>query len=189
MAYVSFSTSQPSLLQLQFIIYHFSFMHIMSQQELSKIADDAARKYNENTAIEDRTPKGIAEAMRAACRKQHKQLHSQFTKHVCVADPALGDDFLQHVKLHWESKEKPEMTLEKLQMVATTVVAPEFRVRWLRWWNAGPLVRAGVRFPKAPVSDNRLLEWLNKAAFYARVSVLVNHNLKDVFILCSLVSC
>jgi hypothetical protein len=140
-----------------------------SQQELSKIADDGARKYNEDTPVEERTPKGIAQAMQSATRKHHKQLYSQFVKHICVADPALGDDFLLQVKLLWENKEKPEMTLEKLQMVATTVVAPEFRVRWLRWWNAGPLVRAGVKFPKAPVSDNRLLQWLNKAAFYAGV--------------------
>jgi hypothetical protein len=144
-------------------------MHFLLQQELSKIADDGARKYNEDTAVEDRTPKGIAQAMQSASRKHHKQLYSQFTKHICVADPALGDDFLLQVKLHWENKEKPEMTLEKLQMVATTVVSPEFRVRWLRWWNAGPLVRAGVKFPKAPVSDNKLLQWLNKAAFYAGV--------------------
>ena len=123
--------------------------------------------------------------MRAACRKHHKQLLSHFLKHVCVADPALGDDFLLQVKIQWESKEKPEMTIEKLQMVATAVVPSEFKVRWLRWWNAGPLVRAGVRSPKAPVSDNRLLEWLNKAAFYAGVSVLSSHHLNDFVLLCS----
>lgn len=111
-------------------VYHFSIIQTLLQQELSKTANDAACKYNEDTSIEDHTSKGIAKTMPAACRKQHKQHLSEFVKHVCVAC-----------------------------------------------------------FPKALVYDNRLHKWLDKAAFYARVSVVAYHNLNDVFILWSLLFC
>lgn len=51
------------------------------------------------------------------------------------------------------------MTLEKLEMIATALVDPELKLQWQRWWNALPLVCAGIRIPKAPVSDNQLLQW------------------------------
>lgn len=82
--------------------------------------------YKEDTTFEDCTPKGIAEAMQATYRKQLKQLQSSFVKYVCIADLALGDDFIIQARLHWESKETPEMTLEKLLIVGTVVVALDF---------------------------------------------------------------
>lgn len=70
----------------------------------TKIAYDAARKYNVDTTIEDLTPKEIAKAMQAACRKHLKQLLNEFVKHVCVANLALGNDFLLWIRLYWKSK-------------------------------------------------------------------------------------
>lgn len=81
-------------------VYHFSIMQTLLEQELSKIVDGAACKYNKDTSIEDHIPKGIEEALQAACCKPLKQLLSKFVKCVCVAKPALDDDFLLHIRLH-----------------------------------------------------------------------------------------
>jgi hypothetical protein len=51
---------------------------------------------------------------------------------------------------------KPEMTLDKLQLIATAVVSSNFKVRWLTWWNSGVHTRSA--------------SWLNRAAFWTGVS-------------------
>ncbi len=61
------------------------------------------------------------------------------------------------------------MTLEKLQLIATAAVEPEYKVRWLKWWNSGNFNREAIRFPKSPASEDTLKPWLNKAAFWAGV--------------------
>lgn len=77
-------------------------------------------------------PRGLLKQLRAASRKQLKHLLSQFAKRVCITDLALGNGFFLQIKLHWKSKERLEMTLLKLQMVATAVVALEFKVHSVR---------------------------------------------------------
>ena len=64
------------------------------------------------------------------------------------------------------------MTLEKLQLIATAAVEPEYKVRWLKWWNSGSFNREAIRFPKSPASEDTLKPWLNKAAFWAGVCLL-----------------
>ena len=61
------------------------------------------------------------------------------------------------------------MTLEKLQLIATAAVEPEYKIRWLKWWNSGSFNREAIRFPKSPASEDNLKSWLNKAAFWAGV--------------------
>ena len=56
------------------------------------------------------------------------------------------------------------MTLEKLQLIATAVVEPEYKVRWLKWWNSGSFNHEAIRFPKTPASEDSLKPWLHKAA-------------------------
>jgi hypothetical protein len=73
------------------------------------------------------------------------------------------------------------MTLDKLQMSATATVEPQYKVRWLRWWNSSALSKQALRFPKTP-SEDRLAIWLNKAAFYAGVSgILFLYNFEVYF--------
>ncbi len=70
------------------------------------------------------------------------------------------------------------MTLEKLQLIATAAVEPEYKVRWLKWWNSGSFNREAIRFPKSPASEDTLKPWLNKATFWAgvRLSTLSTQN-------------
>lgn len=61
------------------------------------------------------------------------------------------------------------MTIEKLQKVATAAVEPQFKAKWLHWWNAGSILRTSVRFPDGDVKEIHLDSWLNKASFWAQV--------------------
>jgi hypothetical protein len=71
---------------------------------------------------------------------------------------------------HWSNNEKPEMSLEKLQLIATACAAPQFKVRWLKNWKSGVHSRQAVHFPPKGFTDKDLKAWLNKASFWARVS-------------------
>ena len=127
------------------------------QQEIAEASDDAARKYYDETPKEDRSDKGITTAMRSAAKSKMKSFKGQFSKYLAIANPNFGDKFLEEVSafLHyllqffplyyfsndsyhmnfiqitryWSNNEKPEMTLEKLQSIATASAAPHFKVK------------------------------------------------------------
>ena len=63
------------------------------------------------------------------------------------------------------------MSLEKLQLIATACVAPEFKVRWLEQWNSSVYSRQAVHFPTKGFTERDLESWLNKASFWAGVSI------------------
>jgi hypothetical protein len=74
--------------------------------------------------------------------------------------------FLQITK-HWSNTEKPEMTLERLQLIATTVAASLHKVRWLTFWNLGTHTREVLHFPAKGFTEKELEAWLNRASFWA----------------------
>lgn len=63
------------------------------------------------------------------------------------------------------------MLAEKLQRISTTMVQPEYRVRWLKWWNSSDMSRQALHFPAAGFNLNTLESWLPKAAFWAEVGL------------------
>jgi hypothetical protein len=71
---------------------------------------------------------------------------------------------------HWSNNEKPEMSLEKLQLIATACAAPQFKVRWLENWNSGVYSHQAIHFLPKGFTDKDLEAWLNKASFLARIS-------------------
>jgi hypothetical protein len=71
---------------------------------------------------------------------------------------------------HFSSFLVTDMTIEKLQKVATTHVDASFKAKWLRWWNSPAEVKIKNHFPVAlPLRERVLDEWLNKASFWAQV--------------------
>jgi hypothetical protein len=62
------------------------------------------------------------------------------------------------------------MSLEKLQLIATACAAPQFKVRWLQFWNSGIHSHQVVHFPPKGFTDKELESWLNRASFWAGVS-------------------
>jgi hypothetical protein len=77
---------------------------------------------------------------------------------------------LLQITKHWSNYEKPEMTLERLQLIATAVAAPLHKVRWLSNWNSSSSTREAFHFPAKGFLDKELEAWLNKATFWAGVS-------------------
>jgi hypothetical protein len=70
---------------------------------------------------------------------------------------------------HWSNTEKPEMILERLQVIATAVAAPLHKVRWLIFWNSGTHTREALHFPAKGFTEKELEAWLNRASFWAGV--------------------
>jgi hypothetical protein len=63
-----------------------------------------------------------------------------------------------------------DMSIKKLQKVATTHVDASVKARWLRWWNSPADVKAMNKFPTSlPLREKVLEEWLHKASFWAQV--------------------
>lgn len=60
------------------------------------------------------------------------------------------------------------MTLEKLQMIATTLVEFVFKVKWLRWWNLNDMSQESM-VSLEDVKEKELEKWLIKATFWAHV--------------------
>jgi hypothetical protein len=77
---------------------------------------------------------------------------------------------LLQIKKHWSNNKKLEISLEKLQLIATACAAPQFKVRWLENWNSSVHSRQVVHFPPKGFTEKDLEAWLNKASFWARVS-------------------
>ena len=68
----------------------------------------------------------------------------------------------------------PEMTLEKLQMVATCNMPGTQKTKILRWWNSSAPSREARKFPPKPVSENSLPLFLPKCVWYAGVRDLIS---------------
>jgi len=73
------------------------------------------------------------------------------------------------IESHWSSNISPEMTLEKLQLIATCNVSKEHKVKWLVWWNSSIQTREARRFPLKPMGETELKSFLAKACFYVGV--------------------
>ena len=71
---------------------------------------------------------------------------------------------------HFSTFLVPDMTIEKLQKVATTHVDATYKARWLRWWNSPADVKTQNMFPSTlPLRERVLDDWLHKASFWAQV--------------------
>ena len=73
------------------------------------------------------------------------------------------------INYHFSHYRTTEMTIERLQKIATSNVEPRFKSRWLHHWNSPPYIRSAFRFPSARFKDNTLDLFLNRASFWAQV--------------------
>ena len=67
----------------------------------------------------------------------------------------------------------PEMTLEKLQMVATCNILAAQKTKILKWWNSCAPSHDARKFPPKPISENFLSLFLAKYVWYAGVRELI----------------
>ena len=100
-------------------------------------------------------------------RKAVKKVEDKF---VCeLRKLILG--FLEEVKAHYEKFDEPEMLQEKLYMLATSAMPSKMMVKWLQRWNSSAAIRDAHRFPKNAFADSKFPEWLNRATWWAQVSI------------------
>lgn len=81
------------------------------------------------------------------------------------------------INKHWTSNSKPDLTLEKLQKIATTRVPGHFKARWLKWWNSSSMARVSLHLTSNDTKDSELDVWLSKASLWAQVplfSMIIN---------------
>lgn len=67
------------------------------QQEIAQAADAALRKYHENCPVKEKTPEGVAYAMKAGVKEKTGKLNVKMMKLVAVSNPAHTPGFLQEV--------------------------------------------------------------------------------------------
>jgi hypothetical protein len=78
--------------------------------------------------------------------------------------------FLWQIDHHFSTFLVTDMTIEKLQKVATSHGDAYFNAKWLRLWNSPAEVKEHYKFPSAlPLREKVLKNWLNKALLWAQV--------------------
>jgi hypothetical protein len=70
--------------------------------------------------------------MEKAMDQVMKDNFNAFVKHLLVYDPILGEEFLEHVQMHYDMSSKLEMLTKKLQMLVTSYVSSKKKVKWLK---------------------------------------------------------
>jgi len=73
------------------------------------------------------------------------------------------------IEKHWTTNEILEMTLEKLQMIATCNTSAQQKIKFMKWWNSSTPSREARKFPPKPVSEEKLGPFLNKCVWWAGV--------------------
>jgi hypothetical protein len=68
------------------------------QQDISEASDEAARKYIDETEKKDRDPTVVTQVMRAVAKAKAASYRGKFSKYAAVANPKLGDRFLEEVR-------------------------------------------------------------------------------------------
>ena len=104
-------------------------------------------------------------------KKVEDKLVAKLRKHFHVTDPRLTLAFLEEINAHYEKFDEPEMLQEKLYMLATSMMLPMMMVKWLQRWNSSAAIRDAHRFPKANFADSKFPDWLNRAIWWAEVSI------------------
>ena len=112
----------------------------------------------------------MREAIGDALQKIRNTTQNKLKKHLPVADPSHGTDFLNQIKVHYESRvDDPEMSQEKLWYLATTAMRSHNKVKWLKRWDQSPALREAVRFPSRKFANHSFPEWLKKAVWWDQV--------------------
>ena len=146
-------------------------MFVVLQQEIGDAAVEAERDFKQKFPNPAHwTEATIREFITTSLTKIRQSFLSELKKQMPIADPKQGKEFLRQVKIHYENFGSfPEMTQEKLWMIATSVMDSETKAQWMRRWNQSASLREAVRFLKPGFPDTMFPEWLHKATWWAQV--------------------
>jgi hypothetical protein len=71
--------------------------------------------------------------------------------------------------MHYDMFSELEMLIEKLQMLVTSYVSSEQKVKWLKQRNQPVGVREATKFPKQGFLDAVCAKWFQKVTFWFQV--------------------
>ena len=87
----------------------------------------------------------------------------------------LTNSYVTQIERHYTLNSlSPELNLEKLQLIATSKVSPAWKIKWLEYFNSSASTREARRLPPKPINEERLINFLAKASFWAGVSPLIS---------------
>ena len=99
---------------------------------------------------------------------------------LAIADINLTPAFLEEVKHHWGLFPVPEMVQEKLHRVVVSNVDAEVKVGWLKLWNGNRFDKDALHFPKSPLSDSALDDWVSKSTYWAQLEKKAIEELQSI---------
>jgi hypothetical protein len=101
------------------------------QQELGDAVATTKRKFYEKYPNPtDWTSSAVDEWVSKAVHRVRIASHSELKEQLPVAEPT--PPFMEQVKFHYEiHDESPEMTQEKLWMLATSAIDSSMKIKWL----------------------------------------------------------
>jgi hypothetical protein len=76
---------------------YFKVLFPLEQQEIAEASDEAAQRYMDDTPECECTNAGITAAMKVAAKAKAASYRGKFSKFTAVANPKLGDKFLDEV--------------------------------------------------------------------------------------------
>ena len=150
-----------------YVLINFGFWLIF-QQELGETSNIARNHYNETHPLE-RTSKGVSKAMSSIVKKKRAMISSGFSKQLAFADINLTHAFLEEVKHRWDSFSMPKMLQENFHHIVVSNVDAEVKVGWLKLWNGNRFDKDALHFPKSPLSDSALDDWVSKSTYWAQL--------------------
>lgn len=106
------------------------------------------------------SPSKMQELMEKTMNQVRKQNFSAFLKHLFVCNPIIGDKFLKEVQMHYDMSFELEVLAEKIQMLVTSCVSNEQKVKWFKKWNQLAIAREVTKFPKQGFLDVVCVKWL-----------------------------
>ncbi len=89
-----------------------------------------------------------------------KENYNAFLKYFLICDLIFGEEFLEQVKMHYDMSFEPKMLTKKLQMLVTSYVSSEQKVKWFKKWNQPTVAREATKFPKQGLFDAICAKWL-----------------------------
>jgi len=84
-------------------------------------------------------------------------------------------ELILKIEKHWMSNNVPEMTLEKLQMIATCNTLSQQKINLLKWWNSPMPFREARKFPMHVAEYNPTGNRLKRHDMYPNSALAVGN--------------
>jgi len=78
------------------------------------------------------SPSKMQELMEKTMDQVQKENYNAFFKHLLVCDLIFGKEFFEQIQMHYDMSSECKMLTKRLQMLVTSYVSSEQKVKWLK---------------------------------------------------------